>query len=351
MKLALTEVYEVATFYAHFDVVKEGETPPPAVTVRVCDSLSCAMAGAEHLLRDLPARLGRDVRVVRAPCMGACDRAPVCAVGHAQVMHATVDSVAAAAAHGRARACLPRRRKTSTPTVRDGGYKLLEGLHRRHAHARRRHQDGERRRPARARRRRLSHRPQMDAGARRAGAAAVCGQCRRGRAGHLQGPLLPRARSAPLHRGHADRRLGGRRARHLHLHPRRISRGAAAAGAGARQGRAGRARQPQQASSSPRRRRLYLRRRVGDDRVDRGQARAAAPSPALRGASRPVRSAHARAERRDALLGARHHREGRGVVHLAWPPRAQGLPQLLGLRPGEASPAWCWRRPASPRAS
>src|SRR5215813_4740422 len=57
MRLALTEVYEVATFYAHFDVVKEGETPPPAVTVRVCDSLSCAMAGAEKLLRDLPAKL------------------------------------------------------------------------------------------------------------------------------------------------------------------------------------------------------------------------------------------------------------------------------------------------------
>ena len=100
MKLALTEVYEVATFYAHFDVVKEDETPPPAVTVRVCDSLSCAMAGAEHLLRDLPGRLGRDVRVVRAPCMGACDRAPVCAVGHAQVMTATTDGVAAAVAHG-----------------------------------------------------------------------------------------------------------------------------------------------------------------------------------------------------------------------------------------------------------
>jgi formate dehydrogenase len=76
MKLALTEVYEVATFYAHFDVVKEGETPPPAVTVRVCDSLSCAMAGAEHLLQNLPNRLGPDVRVVHAPCMGACDRAP-----------------------------------------------------------------------------------------------------------------------------------------------------------------------------------------------------------------------------------------------------------------------------------
>ena len=77
MKLALTEVYEVATFYAHFDVVKEGETPPPPVTVRVCDSLSCAMAGAERLLRELPGRLGPNVRVIHAPCMGACDQAPV----------------------------------------------------------------------------------------------------------------------------------------------------------------------------------------------------------------------------------------------------------------------------------
>ena len=60
MKLAQTEVYEVATFYAHFDVVKEGETPPPPVTVRVCDSLSCAMAGAERLLKDLPKTLGAE---------------------------------------------------------------------------------------------------------------------------------------------------------------------------------------------------------------------------------------------------------------------------------------------------
>jgi NADH:ubiquinone oxidoreductase subunit F (NADH-binding)/NADH:ubiquinone oxidoreductase subunit E len=96
MKLALTEVYEVATFYSHFDVVKEGQAPPPALTVRVCDSLSCAMAGADHLLRELPNRLGPDVRVVRAPCMGACDRAPVCAVGHVQVMRASTPNVAAA---------------------------------------------------------------------------------------------------------------------------------------------------------------------------------------------------------------------------------------------------------------
>src|SRR6201995_4874478 len=95
MKLALTEVYEVATFYSHFDVVKEGETPPPAVTIRVCDSLSCAMAGSEHLLRELPARLPPGVRIVRAPCMGACDHAPVCAVGHSQVMQASVDNLVA----------------------------------------------------------------------------------------------------------------------------------------------------------------------------------------------------------------------------------------------------------------
>ncbi|MGB7077836.1 MAG: NAD(P)H-dependent oxidoreductase subunit E [Xanthobacteraceae bacterium] len=124
MKLALTEVYEVATFYAHFDVVKEGETPPPVVTVRVCDSLSCALLGAERLLVDLTAKLGPDVRVVRAPCMGACDRAPVCAVGHVQVMHADAAKVAAAAARPAHAECYP------TPTgfdayVKSGGYQLL----------------------------------------------------------------------------------------------------------------------------------------------------------------------------------------------------------------------------------
>src|SRR5580700_6410447 len=102
MKLALTEVYEVATFYAHFDVVKEGETPPPPITVRVCDSLSCALAGAEHLLADLPKKLESGVRVVRAPCMGACDRAPACAVGHVQVLHADVESCSGG---GEARTC------------------------------------------------------------------------------------------------------------------------------------------------------------------------------------------------------------------------------------------------------
>ncbi|MBK8008373.1 MAG: NAD(P)H-dependent oxidoreductase subunit E [Rhizobiales bacterium] len=125
MKLAQTEVYEVATFYAHFDVVKEGETPPPATTVRVCDSLSCCMAGADKLLADLPGKLGKDVRVVRAPCMGACDKAPVAAVGHAQVFHATNENVSAAVkAHEH-----PHAFKTTNDFEvyrKQGGYKLLE---------------------------------------------------------------------------------------------------------------------------------------------------------------------------------------------------------------------------------
>ena len=95
MRLAQTEVYEVATFYAHFDVVKEGEVAPPPVTVRVCENLSCAMAGAEKLLAELPGKLGPRVRVVRAPCMGACDHAPAVAVGHVQTVSATNEKVVA----------------------------------------------------------------------------------------------------------------------------------------------------------------------------------------------------------------------------------------------------------------
>jgi formate dehydrogenase beta subunit len=123
MKLAQAEVYEVATFYAHFDVVKDGP-PPPAVTVRVCDSLSCAMAGAEHLLAALPGKLGPDVRVLRAPCMGACDRAPVVAVGHVQVPQSSPDRVAVAVAAG-AHAHAYRGGKDLAAYQAEGGYALL----------------------------------------------------------------------------------------------------------------------------------------------------------------------------------------------------------------------------------
>jgi NADH:ubiquinone oxidoreductase subunit F (NADH-binding)/NADH:ubiquinone oxidoreductase subunit E len=124
MKLALTEVYEVATFYAHFDVVKDDEVAPPPVTVRVCDSLSCAMAGADRLMADLQASIGGEVRVIRAPCMGACHQAPVCAVGHVQVSHATAKSVEAAAeAHPHAHAHPPT--ESFDAYRADGGYALL----------------------------------------------------------------------------------------------------------------------------------------------------------------------------------------------------------------------------------
>ena len=126
MRLALSEVYEVATFYAHFDVVKEGETPPPPVTVRVCNSLSCALAGSAHLLAELPAKLGPGVRVIHAPCMGACDRAPACAVGHVQVLNADAAKVVAAAAKPEHAHAYP----TPVPFdayVKAGGYALLKG--------------------------------------------------------------------------------------------------------------------------------------------------------------------------------------------------------------------------------
>jgi formate dehydrogenase beta subunit len=95
MALSQTEVYEVASFYHHFDIVKEGEDAPEALTVRVCDSLSCSMAGSEQLLEKLPAILGREVRVLHAPCVGRCEQAPVAIVGQNPVPNATVEAVAA----------------------------------------------------------------------------------------------------------------------------------------------------------------------------------------------------------------------------------------------------------------
>jgi formate dehydrogenase beta subunit len=95
MKLAMTEVYEVATFYHHFDVVKDGESAPPPITVRVCDSISCDIAGSRDLLAKLPAMLGADVRVLHAPCVGRCETAPVAVVGQNPVPHATTEKVAA----------------------------------------------------------------------------------------------------------------------------------------------------------------------------------------------------------------------------------------------------------------
>jgi NADH:ubiquinone oxidoreductase subunit F (NADH-binding)/NADH:ubiquinone oxidoreductase subunit E len=126
MKLAFAEVFETATFYAHFDVVKEGEPNIPALTIRVCDSLTCAMLGAEALLRELQSSTGPGVRVVRAPCVGRCDTAPAAEVGHHFVDHATTASVLDAV-KGDTHAHLPAYVDYDA-YLAGGGYKLLQRL-------------------------------------------------------------------------------------------------------------------------------------------------------------------------------------------------------------------------------
>lgn len=126
MKLSMAEVFETATFYAHFTIVDDGEEPLPPVTVRVCESLSCMMAGSEDLLARLET-LGAEARVLRAPCMGRCDVAPVAEVGHNHVINADADSVIAAVRGGHTHASKPVI-KNFASYVLDGGYKLLKGF-------------------------------------------------------------------------------------------------------------------------------------------------------------------------------------------------------------------------------
>ena len=129
MRLAQAEIYEVATFYAHFDVVKEGEAAPPAITIRVCDSLSCELAGAQDLLNTLAAKYGGggNVRVLRAPCMGRCDTAPVLEIGHNHIDHATPARVATAIETQDLHAHAPVY-ETLEEYRDDGGYFELEAL-------------------------------------------------------------------------------------------------------------------------------------------------------------------------------------------------------------------------------
>ena len=127
MKLSFAEVFETATFYAHFDIVKEGEPDVAPLTIRVCDSLTCAMLGAEKLLRELQNTAGPGIRVVRAPCVGRCDTAPAAEVGHNFVDHATVANVLAAAKAGDTHAHLPEYVDYDA-YVAGGGYQLLSRL-------------------------------------------------------------------------------------------------------------------------------------------------------------------------------------------------------------------------------
>ncbi|MDT8329325.1 MAG: NAD(P)H-dependent oxidoreductase subunit E, partial [Roseovarius sp.] len=127
LRISMAEVYEVASFYAHFDVVKEGETPPPALTIRVCDSLSCELAGAKALKKALEDGLDAShVRVLRAPCMGRCDTAPVLELGHHHIDHATPEKVNAAIAAGETHAHIPQYQGFAEYSSSGGYAKLAE---------------------------------------------------------------------------------------------------------------------------------------------------------------------------------------------------------------------------------
>ncbi len=130
MKISMAEVYEVASFYDHFDIVKEGEAKPAPVTIRVCDSLSCMMAGAKTLISQLEAGADKEkVRIVRAPCMGGCDVAPAARVGDKEVGNVTVESLLELAATGSTNKDIP----ADIPEYvaldaykADGGYKIWD---------------------------------------------------------------------------------------------------------------------------------------------------------------------------------------------------------------------------------
>ena len=124
----MAEVYEVASFYAHFDIVKEDETPPPQITIRVCDSLSCELAGAEKLREELKKGLDpKEVRVVRAPCMGRCDAAPTLELGHNHIERASTDKVQAAISEGHFHCSIPEYERFQK-YFSLGGYQTLLNL-------------------------------------------------------------------------------------------------------------------------------------------------------------------------------------------------------------------------------
>ena len=125
LHLAMTEVYEVATFYHHFDVVKEGEPTPPPITVRVCETLSCQMAGADALMSELSRLDGGKLRVLGAPCVGRCEHAPVAVVGRNPIDRASAQKIVAAVEAGRIEA-EPPAYVDFTEYRRAGGYRMLQ---------------------------------------------------------------------------------------------------------------------------------------------------------------------------------------------------------------------------------
>ncbi|PCH85843.1 MAG: NADH-quinone oxidoreductase subunit F [Piscirickettsiaceae bacterium] len=128
LRLSQAEVYEVATFYHHFDVVKENETPPAKLTIRICNSLSCEMAGAHDLLKELKADASADIRIQTAPCMGLCNQSPAAAVGRQYVGYAKSTSLLHDAQHLQNTPKLPHY-QTYNDYIAQGGYTLLKSFY------------------------------------------------------------------------------------------------------------------------------------------------------------------------------------------------------------------------------
>ena len=127
MNIPMAEVYEVATFYHHFEVIREGEQAPQ-FTLRVCDGLSCEMAGAATLLNKLKASLGTSkIKVVSAPCVGRCEQAPVAVVHQHEIGHATVEKVLASVQAEATQPVAPDYIDLDA-YMAEGGYALLQSL-------------------------------------------------------------------------------------------------------------------------------------------------------------------------------------------------------------------------------
>ncbi|MDX2264033.1 MAG: NAD(P)H-dependent oxidoreductase subunit E [Hyphomicrobiales bacterium] len=130
MRLPMAEVYEVATFYHHFTVVKEDDAAPPPVTVRLCNSVTCALHGADALIEEIRAKVSPDeVRVLPAPCWGLCDKAPAAVVGHKHFERITADVVAQAARARDVEPVIPAYKDFAAYRA-EGGYALLEACRR-----------------------------------------------------------------------------------------------------------------------------------------------------------------------------------------------------------------------------
>ncbi|WP_299880516.1 NAD(P)H-dependent oxidoreductase subunit E [uncultured Cocleimonas sp.] len=126
LKISQTEVYEVASFYHHFDIVKEGDQKPASLTVRVCDSVSCELAGAEELVATLESAIGKEVRVQRVPCVGRCESAPIAVVGTNPVSQATTEKVIDEVKAGNTSDSAPENAIRYDNYVKDGGYELYK---------------------------------------------------------------------------------------------------------------------------------------------------------------------------------------------------------------------------------